>query len=105
MPATSLTRGSLRELARAMRTTRRFNRDLHRARRAVFRVGWFFGWMSQLIDRSDEKKNCACDNEKINQERNEVAVIPCDCSGLHCVCRSVERHRAILSGSQNDKFV
>jgi len=49
-----------------MRTARRLNGDFHRARRTIFGVGFFFGWMSEFIDCTDQKKNRACDNEKEN---------------------------------------
>src|SRR5947208_2938322 len=55
-----------------MGTTSRLNRDLHRARRTIFRVGFFFGWTSELIDCSNQKKNCACNDDKVDQQRNEV---------------------------------
>src|SRR5437762_6721547 len=58
-----------------MGTTSCLNGDLHRAVRTIFGVGFFFGWMSEFIDCPDQKKNRACDNEKINQERNEVAIV------------------------------
>src|SRR5262249_23690543 len=105
MPATMLARSSLWKLARAMRTARRFDGNLHRACRATFHVGRFFGWMSELIDYANQKKNCGRDNEKANQERNEVAVIPSDRSGLRGVCRSMECGRAVLCGSQNEELV
>src|SRR6266436_1540687 len=105
MTATMSARSRRRELARAMRTTRRLNGNLHRARRTIFCVGFFFSWMSEFIDCPDQKKNRACDNEKINQKRNEVAIVPCDRSGLGGVCRSMECGGAVLCGSQNDELV
>src|SRR2546426_6975304 len=105
MPATMSARSRLRELARAMRTARRFDGNLHRARRAIFHVRNFFGRFSELIDYPNQKKNCGRDNKKVNQECYEIAVIPCDCSGLRGVCRSMECGRAVLCGSQNDELV
>jgi len=61
-----LARGCLGKLARAMRTARCLNRDLHRTRRTLFLVDWFFRWSSQLIDQPDQKEDSGRDNEKIN---------------------------------------
>src|SRR5437588_13076877 len=105
MPATMSARSRRRELARAMRTTRRLNGNLHRARRTIFCVGFFFSWMSEFIDCPDQKKNCGRDNKKVNQERDEVAVIPSDRPRLRGVCRSMECGGAVLCGSQNDELV
>src|SRR5213080_2815424 len=105
MLPTTLTRDSLRELARAMGTTSGLNGDLHRARRTIFRVGFFFGWTSEVIDRSNQKKNCGGNDDKIDQQRNEVAVIPGDRSDFRGVCGSIECRRAVFGRPQNDKFV
>src|SRR5207245_9690403 len=105
MLPTTLARGNLREVTRAMRTTRRLNGNLHGARRTIFRFWFFFGWMSELIDCSNQKKNCACNNEKVDQQRNEVAVIPSDRSGFRGVCWSIECRRPVFRRSQNHKFV
>src|SRR5437667_7151606 len=85
-----------------MRTMTCICRDLHRACRAfiVFRGG-----LSEFVDCADHQKNCARDNEKINHQRDEVAVIPGDRSGFRCVSGSIECRRAIFGRSQNDKLI
>ena len=105
MPVTTLTRGSLRELARAMGTTRRLNRNLHCACRTIFGIGGLLGWMSELIDNPNDEKYCNRDDQKVDHERNEVAVIPRDRSGFRGVSGSIECGRAIAGRSQNGKFV
>jgi hypothetical protein len=100
-----LTCGRLRELTRAMRTTARLNGNLHRACRAIFHVGYFCSRFSELIDCPDQKKNGGRDNEKIDQERNEVAVIPRDRSGFGGVRGSIECRRAVFGRPKNDKFI
>src|SRR5262245_25384607 len=61
-----LTRNRSRELGRAMRTTRRLYRNLHRARRTIFRVDRFFGWMSKLIDNPYDEKNRERNDQEVN---------------------------------------
>src|SRR6266508_173867 len=67
-----------RELAGAMRTTGRLSRDLHRARRTILGVDWFFGWMSKLIDDADDKKYRGRNNQEVDHESDEIAVVPGD---------------------------
>src|SRR6266536_6184350 len=100
-----LARGRLGKLARAMRTACCLNRDLHRTRRTLFLVGGVFRWSSQLIDQPDQKEDSGRDDEKIDHQRNEVAVIPGNRSGLCGVCGSIEWGRAILGCSENEKFI
>src|SRR5439155_1356357 len=107
MPATGLLRGRFRELACAIGATLRLERDLHRANRAVFLVRLFFGrlWFPKSIDHPDQKKNCARDNQKINHERDEVAVIPSDRSGFDSISWGIEYRRAVFGRSQDDELV
>src|SRR5438477_7029128 len=98
-------RGRLRDLARAIRTTRRLNRDLHRARGTIFRFDWFFGRMSKLIDDPDDKKYRHRNDQKVNDESDEVAVIPGDRSGFRRISGSIECGRAVFRGPQNEKLV
>src|SRR5438309_7996562 len=106
MPATTLTRGRLRKLGCAIWTTRRLNRDLHRARRAIFLVGFFFcSRLPEFIDRANKQEDCTRHNEKVNQQGNEVAIIPSNRSGLRGIRRSVECHGAVFGRSQNYELV
>src|SRR5439155_19726915 len=99
-----LARGCLGKLARAMRTARCLNRDLHRTRRTLFLVDWFLRLSSQLIDQPDQKEDSGRDNEKIDHQSNEVAVIPVDLSGLTCVRGSIECVLAIYGRSLYYQF-
>src|SRR4029077_18045110 len=95
----------LRELARAVGTTRRLDRNLHRARRTVFGVGCLLWRTSELIDGPDNEKYCNGDNEKVNHEGNEVAVVPGDRSGLRGVSGSIECSRAVFGCAQYEKLI
>ena len=105
MLPTTLTRDSLRELARAMRTACRRDRDLHRTGRAIFLVRFFFGGLPEPIDRANEQENGTGHDEKVNHQRDEVAVIPSDRSGFRGVSWRMECRRSIFGGSQNNKLV
>jgi hypothetical protein len=73
-----------------MRTARGFDRDLHRAGRTIFGVGWFFGWMSKLIDDADDKKYRDSNNQEVNEESDEVAVVPGNRSGFRRINGSIK---------------
>src|SRR6266508_6619031 len=94
-----------RELAGAMRTTGRLNRDLHRARRTILGVDWFFGWMSKLIDDADDKKYRGRNNQEVDHESDEIAVVPGDRSGFRRISGSIECSRAVFGRPQNEKLV
>src|ERR1700757_4087943 len=89
LPTRTLTRGCLRKLGCAMRTTRRFNGNLHRTGRTVFHVWHFCRRVSQFIYHPDQKKHRSRYDEKVNQKRDEVAVIPGYRSRLGGVCGSM----------------
>ena len=91
-------RRHFREFACAMGATRRLDRDLHYARWTIFCVRWFFGWVPELIDRSDQKENCSRNNQKVYNQGNEVTVVPRDCSGFRRVSGCVEYSRRTVSG-------
>ena len=61
--------------------------------------------MSELIDDSDDEKYCDRDDQKVDHECNEIAVIPSDRSGLRGVSWSIECGRAISGRPQNEKLV
>src|SRR5205085_2578522 len=94
-----------RQLTGAMGTALCLHRNACRARRTFLAVGFFVRRMLDLVDHSHQQKNCACNDEKINQQRNEVAIIPCDCSGFCCICRSMKCDGSVLSRPENHKFV
>jgi len=100
-----LTRPGWREFSRAMGTTRRLDGNLHRACRTVFSVGCLLGRMSHLVDDPDDEKYCERDNQKVDHERNEVAVVPGDCSGFRGIRGSIECGRTVFGRSQNEKLV
>ena len=75
-------RSRFRKLAGAMWTTRHLNRNLHRTRRTILGFDWFFNWMSKLIDDPNDKKYRDRNNQKVDDEGNEIAVVPSDRSGL-----------------------
>jgi hypothetical protein len=80
-------------------------RDSHRAGRAFFLVGFFFGGLPQFVDCADEQKNCAGYDEKVDHERDKVPIIPSDRSGFQRISGRVERGRAVSGGSQDDELV
>ena len=88
-----------------MWTTLCLARDIHRAGRAFFLVGFFFGGLPEFVDCADEQKNCTGYDEKVDHERNEVPVVPSDRSGFQCISGRVERGRAVSGGSQDDELV
>src|SRR6516225_616754 len=94
-----------RELGRAMRTTRRLDRNLHRARGTIFRVDGFFGWMSKLIDNADNKKYRDRNDQEVDHEGNEVAVVPSDCSSFRRIGGSIESDRSVFGGPQKEELV
>ena len=98
-------RRRFRKLAGAMRTTCRLNRNLHRARWTIFRVDWFFGWMSKLIDDPDDKKYRDRNNAEVDDESDEVAVVPRDRSAFRRISGCIESGRAVFGGPQNEKLV
>src|SRR6266496_4680016 len=96
----------VREIARAVRTTLRSERDLQRAFRAVFLVGFFFfSRLPEFIDRANKQEDCSRHDEKVNQQGNEVSIIPSNRSGFRGVSGSVECHRPVFSRSQNYELV
>src|SRR5205085_3814428 len=106
LPTRPSTGECLRKLGLTIWTARRLKRDLHPTLRAIFFVGFFFlSRLRELVDRANKQEDCARHNEKINQERNEVAVIPSNRSSLRGVSGSVERRRAVFGRSQNDELV
>ena len=88
-----------------MWTTLCLDWDIHRAGRAFFLVGFFFGGLPEFVDCADEQKNCTGYDEKVDHERDEVPIIPSDSSGFHGVSGCVERGRAVSGGSQYDELV
>ena len=91
-------RRRFRKLACAMWTTRRLNRNLHRTRRTILGVDWFFNWLSKLIDHPDDKKYRDRNDQEIDHESNEVAVVPGDRSGFRRINGSIESGRAVFGG-------
>jgi hypothetical protein len=79
-----------------MGTPRGFDRDLHRARRTILGVDGFFSWMSKLVDDPDDKKYRGRNNQEVDHEGNEVAVVPGDRSGFRRISGSIECSRAVL---------
>ena len=84
-----LTRDRLRKLGCAIWTTRRLRRDLHRTLRAIFLVGFlFFSGLPEFVDRANKQEDCTCHNEKVDQQGNEVSIIPGNRSGFSSVSGS-----------------
>src|SRR5438270_4697372 len=105
MPATASLRRWLCQLARAMWTTRRLDRNRRGTGRTFLGDRLFCGWLPEFINCTNEQKNRARNNEEIDSQSNEVAVIPSDRSGFGGISGRVEHRRAIFGRSQNDKFV
>ena len=74
-----------------MWTAARLYRDPHRTIGAVFchRFGVF--GLFQAIHCPDKEENCACNNQKINDERNKIAVVQRNRACLGRVRRRVKR--------------
>jgi hypothetical protein len=102
---TILTRGSLREFTRAMRTTCRLDRDRHGAGRAFLR-NWRGSWRRpfQLVHRFDHEKNTEGDDDEINHESDEISVVPSHCACLGGLGRSI-KGAAAGCGLEDDEFV
>jgi hypothetical protein len=91
MPATRSLRRCLCQLARAMWATRRLDGNSHRTRRAFLGDGFFCGWLPEFIDCTNEQKNRARNDEEIDGQCNEVAVIPSDRSRFGGIGGRIER--------------
>jgi len=105
MPATASLRHCLRQLARAMWATRRLDGNSRGTGWAFLGDRLFCSWLPEFINRTNEQKNRARNNEEIDGQSNEVAVIPSDRSGFGGISGRVEHRRAIFGRSQNDKLV
>src|SRR4029079_253875 len=79
MLPTILTRGSLREFTRAMRTPRRLDRNCHRTGWAVLR-NWRGGGRRPflLVSRFNHQKNTEGNDDEIDHESDEISVVPSD---------------------------
>ena len=87
-----------------MWTTLCLDRDIHRAGRAFFLVGSFFGRLPEFVDCADEQKNGAGYDEEVDRERDEVPIVPGDRSGFQRISGRVERGRAVFRRSQDDEL-
>jgi len=59
-----------------MWATRRLDGNSHGTGRAFLGDRFFCGWLSEFINCSNEQKNRTRNNEEIDGQGNEVAVIP-----------------------------
>ena len=75
-----------------MRTAARLYRDRHRTSGALLchRFGVF--GLLQAIHRPDKEENCTRDNQKIDDQRDKIAVIPGNSSRFGRVRRRVKRN-------------
>src|SRR6267378_1724063 len=105
MPAPASLRRCLCQLARAMWATRRLDGNSCGTGRAFLGDRFFCGWLPEFINCTNEQKNRACNNEEIDGQGNEVAVIPGNRSGFRGVGGRVEHRRAIFGRSQNEQLV
>jgi len=105
MPATTSLRRCLCQLTRAMWATRRLDGNRGGTGRAFLCDRFFCAWLPKFINCTNEQKDRARNNEEIDGQGNEVAVIPSNRSGFGGVGGRVEHRRAIFGRSQNEKLV
>src|SRR4029077_4269711 len=88
--ATILTRSTLREFTRTMRTTCRLDRDRHCARRALLR-NWrgSWRWTFQSVHRFEYEENAQVDDDEIDYKSDEISVVPSHCACLGRVDRGI----------------
>src|SRR5207244_11352004 len=103
--AGGLIRRAFRQVRCAMRTTRRLDWDGHRARATFLRDRFCVRRTLEPIDPADEEENCPCNDEKIDRERDEIAVIPSNCAYFRRVRRCVKGCAAVLRRAQHNKFI
>jgi hypothetical protein len=92
MPATTSVHRCLCQLTRAIRATHRLDGNSCGTGRALLGDRFFCGWLPEFINCTNEQKNRARNDEEIDGQCNEVAIIPSDRSGFGGVGGRVE-HR------------
>ena len=88
-----------------MGAARRLDRDRHLAGRTIFcdrrRVSRPF----HFVQRAHDKKNAKRNDEKINEQRNEVPVIPRDRASFERVRRCVKCSCPVFRSFENNKLI
>ena len=93
------------KLGRAVRAALRLNRNRHCTRRTILCHRLSVLRLLQPIYRADQQKNRAGNNQKVDKQRNEIAVVPRYRAGLGRVSRCMEIDASVFRRPQDHKLV